>query len=112
MYTYNGKLVQQFVVFYYNNPFSEWINGEKELEYYTKVKLYKGELASNEVEFDVFMGRIPIYNLQPGRELTVNFLSSIIHAQKKFYTDSNGLRMVERCAIKEKHDESDSGIFG
>jgi hypothetical protein len=57
------------------------------------------------------MGRIPEHNLHKGKELTINFGSFNIHNNGTFYTDSNGLRMIERKSVKEIHEENTGSFY-
>jgi hypothetical protein len=72
------------------------------MDYYVKVKLFKGILHSDKVEFEMFFGRVMNHG-DGGREVTINFINEKMRQKGLFFTDANGLKMIQRVVKDKQH---------
>ena len=61
----------------------------------TRLRLYRANSLTNAIEIETFLGPVNVSD-GIGKEITINIITPVIHNNKTFYTDSNGLEMQER----------------
>ena len=66
------------------------------MDYYVKIILHANELQDKEIEVDMFFGRVPLSQI--GKDIVFNVHASNLTSGGTFYTDTNGLRFMERVA--------------
>lgn len=95
---FKGELVQQYVI-YYRHSIEHLVDlalPKDTMDYYVKIILHADELQDKEIEVDMFFGRVPLSQI--GKDIVFNVHAANLTSGGTFYTDTNGLRFMERVA--------------
>lgn len=97
-----GALIEQWSI-----SFNDPVSGERAI-----IKVRKSEVFSEIIEFEVELAPVPIKDGN-SKDITVNWkLYNGFNANKTFWTDSNGLNMINRKVVEyQRTDMTISGNY-